>query len=292
MISRAIQPEDFLSQFSVSANWLAYSDSLKSEDIWDGVSECVSDMAEDGIRMVELPIAHMDSEITELEEDFWRRLREPFDQKNIAIASVHGPIFSFDRFSLKEESDRLKRYARAAVLLGSQALVVHPVLHANLHVCAIARQALARDIVLASALSEELVGTCCRLAIENVPHNSWSYLRELFTHLPPSVGMCFDTGHFQVRPEWTVSAAVNHFQDRIACWHLSDNDGLCDAHMPPGEGIFDWPAWKLAAQAVQAPRVIELSHPARWDNSEARELTRRSLKSALVATKELLVPHQ
>jgi len=277
------------SGLAVSANWLASSDSLESEDILGGIPECVTDLAEDGIRMVELPIAHMDSEITELGGEFWRLLRKPFDEAKISIVSVHGPIFSFDRYSLEEESDRLRRYARAAVLLGSQALVVHPVYHPHLHVCAVARQAMDRDIALASALSEELEGSCCRLAIENVPHNSWAYLRELFKNLPPSAGMCFDTGHYQVRPEWTIAAAVEHFGDRVACWHLSDNDGFCDAHLPPGHGSFDWPAWKLASQSNRAPRVIELSHPARWDNSKAREITRRSLKAAMQGTEELLL---
>jgi len=280
----------FSLEFAASANWLAYSDSLKSEDILGGLPECARDLAEDRIRMVELPIAHMDSEIMELDEDFWRQLRQPFDEARLSIASVHGPIFSFDRFSLDEESERLRRYARAAVLLGSRALVVHPVLHANLHVCTVARQAMDRDIALASALSEDLTGTCCRLAIENVPHNSWAYLRELFKNLPSSAGMCFDTGHYQVRPEWSIGAAVEYFGDRVACWHLSDNEGLCDAHLPPGRGTFDWPAWKLASEQNQAPRVIELSHPARWDNANAREITRQSLKSAMKGTRELLLP--
>ena len=277
-------------EFAVSANWLAYCDSLKSAQILDGAQKCADDLAADGVRRVELPIAHMDSEIAELDDRFWQLLREPFDGRNISIVSVHGPIFSFDRYSLEDERDRLKRYARAAALLGSQALVVHPVYHANLHVCAIARKALDRDIALASALCAELSGSGCRLAIENVPHNSWAYLRELFNHLPTPVGMCFDTGHFQVRPEWTIEAAVGHFADRIACWHLSDNHGLCDAHLPPGSGTFDWSAWKLVSQSNLAPRVIELSHPALWDDADARAITRQSLKSAIAGTKELLLP--
>lgn len=274
--------------FAITANWLAYSNSLKSGDIAEGIPPCVSDLSEDEIRMVELPIAHMDSEITQLDDAFWLRMRQSFDEKGIAIASVHGPIFSLDRYSLEEESARLKIYARVAALLGSQALVVHPVMHANLHVCRVARQALARDIALASQLGEELEGTCCRLAIENVPHNSWAYLKELFAHLPPSVGMCFDTGHYQVRPEGGLAEVLRHFAGRIACWHLNDNDGLCDAHLPPGEGAFDWSIWKQAANSHPAPRVIELSNPASWENPEAREITRHSQRTAIAGTQKVL----
>lgn len=274
--------------FAVSANWLGYAKSLKSQDILQGLEACAADMAEDGIRAVELPIAHMDSEIMELGDAFWLGMREVFDRFHIAIASVHGPVFSFDRHSLGDETIRLRRYARATTLLGARALVVHSVLHANLHVCEIARQAMSRDIVLASSLAGDLADTGCRLAIENVPHNSWAYLRKLFSHLPPDVGMCFDTGHYQVRPECPVEAAIRHFAGRIACWHLSDNDGLCDAHLPPGGGAFDWPAWMQAARGIEAPRVIELSHPASWENPEARAITRRSLTDALARTRRLL----
>jgi len=277
------------SEFAVSLNWLAYSDSLGSSDILPGLEPCVADLVDDGVGMVELPIAHMDSEIMELGDGFWERMRRPFQEAGIAIASVHGPIFSFDRYSLAEEQERLRRYAGAATILGARSLVVHPVLHASLHVCDVARKALSRDLTLASALCEEFAGSGCRLAIENVPHNSWAYLSRVFENLPASAGMCFDTGHYQVRPERDLAELLEHFADRIVCWHLSDNDGFCDAHLPPGRGIFDWPTWKFASLSNAAPRVIELSHPARWDHPDARAVTRSSLRSALDETRKLLL---
>ncbi len=283
-----MNPNPTAHQFAASVNWLAYADSLKSEHILAGISKCASDLAEDGILSVELPIAHVDSEIEELGTDFWSQIRSSFDKNQISIASVHGPVFSFDRFSLEQEISRLKLYAAASVALGAGALVVHPVLHANLHVCTVARLALDRDIALASTLCEAFEGTCCRLAIENVPHNSWAYLRELFKNLPSSAGMCFDTGHYQVRPECSIPRAMDDFGDRIACWHLNDNDGLCDAHLIPGRGCFDWNLWKDVADHIQAPRVIELSHPPRWENPDSRTITRRSITIAMAETKELL----
>jgi len=246
-----------------------------------GLEACADDLRADGIHSVELPVAHMDSELDEIDEDFWDTMRDTFARRDVSVASIHGPVFSFDRYELGVECDRLRAYARAAVRLGARALVVHPVLHASLHVCNIARAAMRRDIALSTAICSELEGTCCRLAIENVPHNSWAYLRELFRRLPPSAGMCFDTGHFHVRPECSLSQAVGDFCDRIVCWHLSDNDGLCDAHLAPGAGTIDWKAWRSAASKNSAPRVLELSLPMRSEDPKAREVNREATRAAI-----------
>ncbi|MEX1115379.1 MAG: TIM barrel protein [Akkermansiaceae bacterium] len=269
----------------VSANWLAYADSLASAEILKGAPACAGDLVALGVAGVELPIAHMDAEIMDLEPDFWRLLRNAFDSSGLRVESVHGPVFTYDRFDLDDEAARMRQYAKAATILGARALVVHPVLHPNLHVCRIAAQALDRDVLLATAITQELEGSRCRLALENVPHNSWSYLRELFRRLPDTAGFCFDTGHYQVRPETPLTEALTHFHDRIACWHLSDNHGLCDEHLPPGAGIFDWPTWNRATAGSSAPRIIELSLPTRWENPQAREVCLAAYQTAMAETK-------
>jgi len=274
----------------VSANWLAYADSLASAEILKGAPACAGDLAALGVTGVELPIAHLDAEIMDLDLDFWRLLRNAFDSSGLRVESVHGPVFSYDRFDLTEEAGRMRQYARASTALGARALVVHPVLNPNLHVCRIAAQALERDVILATAITQELEGSPCRLAVENVPHNSWSYLRELFRRLPDTAGFCFDTGHYQVRPETPLAATLTHFADRIACWHLNDNHGLCDEHLPPGGGVFDWPTWTRAAAGSNAPRVIELSLPARWENARARDLSLAACRTAMAETKRVCGP--
>jgi sugar phosphate isomerase/epimerase len=274
----------------ISANWLAYADSIGSADILAGATACAEDLAGLGVAGVELPIAHLDRELMGLPEDFWHTLREKFAACGILVESVHGPVFSYDRFDLAEESERMTRYAWAAKSLGARALVVHPVLHANLHVCPIAARAMDRDVHLATAITQELEGSSCALAVENVPHNSWAYLRELFRRLPAAAGLCFDTGHYQVRPEIPLAAALTEFGQRIVCWHLNDNHGLCDEHLPPGGGVFDWSAWRAAAATSNAPQVIELSLPARWEKPEARDLSLAAYAAALLAVERTCGP--
>lgn len=270
-------------RYSVSINWLAYTDSLSASDILKGAGSCASDLVAIGLDAVELPIAHVDGEIENLNGSYWQEIADTFAGEGLRVESVHGPVFSFGR-PPGEECERLRRYAEAAVILGARSLVVHPVNHPGLHVCGVTEKALHRDVELATKLAAALEGSRCSLAIENVPHNSWAYLRELFRRLPAEAGLCFDTGHFQVRPEMDLTSALDHFQSRIACWHLNDNHGLCDAHLPPGAGIFDWAVWKSFARDCDAPQVIELSVPARWEDARAREISLGAYQQALSET--------
>lgn len=274
--------------WGVSANWLAYSATLKSSDILAGAPRCAAHLEEDGIKAVELPIAHLDAEILTLDDTFWHQLAKIFNEKGIAIASVHGPIFPMNPASMAEEESKLIRYAEVATLMGARALVVHPVCHASLHVCRTAAKALALDSHWARITAEALQDSQTRLAIENVPHNSWAYLRRLFESLPDEVGMCFDTGHYQVRPEMPLADVLEHFSDRIACWHLSDNDGFCDAHLAPGNGCFDWRVWSEVSRTSLAPRILELSLPSLSEDSEAALHSRSQCLNAWKSTTKLL----
>lgn len=275
---------------AVTANWLAYSPSLRSEAILAGCEACADDLAADEVFAVELPIAHMNEEIEQLDENFWRQILAPFQARGITVRSVHGPTFSYDRFPLDVECERMRRYARAAQILGASSLVVHPVFQAYLHVCSVAQVALDRDVSLATALGAELAGGACRLAIENVPHNSWAYLQELFRRLPDAVGMCFDTGHYLVRPELPLGDALRAFAPRIACWHLNDNHALCDEHLAPGLGSFPWQKWSPDVPGVTGnpPRVLELSLPWVADQPQAREMSRSQMRAALSQTRTTL----
>lgn len=279
---------NFPTGLAVTANWLAYAPSMGSGEILAGCGECARDLAGLGVSEVELPIAHLDAEVLGLGLEYWGRVRAAFAAEGLRVRSVHGPIFSYDARTLGEERERMGCYARAAVELGAAALVVHPVFHSALHVCAVGRAALERDVALGSWVGEELRGSGCRLAIENVPHNSWAYLEELFRRLPAEVGMCFDTGHYQVRPERRLDDVVVAFADRIACVHVNDNHGLCDEHLPPGEGAFRWDTFREVAGGVVAaevPCVVELSLPALADDAAARDVTMAATKHGVAAAR-------
>ena len=73
----------------------------------------------------------------------------------------------------------------------------------------------------------------------------------------PSIRVCFDTGHANMCGDPTKSLV--RCSDFIGGCHLHDNDGITDAHLPPGEGTCEW--GKLGAQLAtlgdQVPLALE-----------------------------------
>ena len=54
---------------------------------------------------------------------------------------------------------------------------------------------------------------------------------ELFRQLPPSVGCLIDTGHALLNG-WDIPALIRRMGGRIRGYHLNNNDGLHDSHLP------------------------------------------------------------
>lgn len=86
------------------------------------------------------------------------------------------------------------------------------------------------------------------------------------------LGFCFDTGHANITCPDCLSLA-RRYRDRIYCVHLCDNHGLssdacwqdgslmtvCDEHLLPYEGTFDWDGFAgiLAGSPYKPPYVLE-----------------------------------
>jgi len=54
--------------------------------------------------------------------------------------------------------------------------------------------------------------------------------------------VCLDTGHINAFSRLPVKRWWEVLGERVIALHLHDNDGLSDDHLPPGNGIFDFPA--------------------------------------------------
>ena len=81
-----------------------------------------------------------------------------------------------------------------------------------------------------------------RLAVETpLPHLVGGHPDEmawLLERLPPSVGMCLDTGHAYLGRH--IDAFVRLAGERLVHVHLHDNRGTFDDHLIPGRGAIDW----------------------------------------------------
>jgi len=79
-----------------------------------------------------------------------------------------------------------------------------------------------------------------RIVLENVYEDSPVMLSKLLSLLPAGapVGLCFDTGHFNVFSRAPLEEWIDAVGSSIEHLHLHDNDGTMDAHAPVGEGTF------------------------------------------------------
>jgi sugar phosphate isomerase/epimerase len=92
-----------------------------------------------------------------------------------------------------------------------------------------------------------------KLVVETpLPHllgGSIGDLEWILARIPAEgTGVCIDTSHTSLGG--TLFAAIDRFSDRLVHIQASDNRGKHDDHLPPGEGIIDWPAVMRALERV------------------------------------------
>ncbi|MFG0250828.1 MAG: sugar phosphate isomerase/epimerase family protein [Phycisphaeraceae bacterium JB051] len=275
----------------VGANLHAHSHHLERDQMQAIVLKEAAAMAQEGFDDMELCIAHFEPWMQTFSESYWQELGQMIRDVGIEPISVHGPYYPDMQTDPSQAKDMLIRHAKAASALGSQAMVIHPVYHQHLHVTPIMKQALTWDIELSLAISDALGDSPTKLAIENVPFNNFAYLAELFANLDrPNIGMCFDTGHYHVRPEHNLTQILKTFGKRIVHVHLSDNNGLSDQHLPVGQGTFDWQQWftLLPMDLLNQHLMMELSPPLLCQSDDAYQQTRSLNAQALTGIRHLL----
>lgn len=98
-----------------------------------------------------------------------------------------------------------------------------------------------------------------RIAVENIPFEDFSGIRELMDEYAPDyLGICYDSGHGNMGGRGLEHIAK--FADRLCALHLHDNNGYDDQHRPLFSGTIDW--GKLAAiiskSAFAGPLTLEV----------------------------------
>ena len=84
-----------------------------------------------------------------------------------------------------------------------------------------------------------LIGT--RLVIENIFEDKPSNLELLMQELhSESFGLCFDTGHCNLFSKVPLGDWLDSLGPYLQEFHVHDNDGTFDSHLPVGDGTFDF----------------------------------------------------
>ena len=79
-----------------------------------------------------------------------------------------------------------------------------------------------------------------KIALENMPGDTWEFLRYLLDNYPPELfGLCFDCGHANINLK-NQFAECEEYKSRICSVHLHDNNGTGDQHLAPFYGTVDW----------------------------------------------------
>ena len=80
---------------------------------------------------------------------------------------------------------------------------------------------------------------CVRIALENMGHDDFGRLRQLFALYPADfLGLCYDAGHGNLGGEGLLH--LEETKGRLISVHLHDNDGTADQHRPVFSGTVDW----------------------------------------------------
>ena len=92
-----------------------------------------------------------------------------------------------------------------------------------------------------------------RLALELLPRscigNTTAEALAIVERLPvEQIGFCLDVNHINLRED--PAKAVEVLGERIATFHISDNDGVDERHWFPFEGVIDWPAFMAAVRRM------------------------------------------
>ncbi len=98
----------------------------------------------------------------------------------------------------------------------------------------------------------------------------------------PWMRMCLDTGHCSFYGDSPADSVRLIGKEYLTTLHVHDNDGPCDRHWEPGQGIIDWADFSRALHEIDFEGVVSLETGVPGDITDPIERDRR--ERALAAT--------
>lgn len=204
---------------------------------------------------------------------YFSALREKAQASGFAMAQVHAP-FASATGDAAEDAHRLaviQRAIRAAGIVGSPYIVVHPALFMVKGQPDGHAQAMAYNKTMYAALLPAARAAGVKIAIENMfrydakadclAETFFSTAGEMADFLrqmdDPQLCVCLDIGHARLVGQ-DPAAMIRALAPWLSLLHVHDNDGLSDLHTLPYTGINDWPAICAALKEVGYAGVLSL----------------------------------
>lgn len=220
------------------------------------ILEVLETIASAGFRVLEISTApaHLNLEDTAGLRALASRMRD-LDLRAYALHAPFGPdlnISSHDPAVRERSLEHLVKAADALQLLGGRLYVVHPGGEDQRWVWDRERR-----LEWSVAMLERLWKACNErglvLVLETpLPHLLGGQLADfawILERLPPEgTGVCVDTSHTALGG--TLFEAIARFSARLVHVQASDNRGVSDDHLPPGDGVLHWDAVVAALVAA------------------------------------------
>ncbi|MCH2101086.1 MAG: sugar phosphate isomerase/epimerase [Planctomycetes bacterium] len=232
-------------------------------------------------------------------------LRKRLGDLGLRAGSVHLPFYpsvpelldAGEKWSLIDPDPRQRAIALDGVRAGMQAAADLGAEHAVLHLgwqrdsWTQNEHGWAREAV--HSLLSEPPANGVQLCLENIISSGTraAALMQLLDEVDPEgrAGICLDLGHAHV--DGGVLAELECAAPRLCHLHLHDNDGQCDAHLPPGSGTIPWPLVlaQLEAAGFDGYGALEIRDQSRGERPVAETLQETLAASAKIFP-ELLPP--
>jgi len=193
----------------------------------------------------------------------------------IEIYSIHAPFSSEYEFPAEDKNivsqlvKDTKDIIETAVVLGAKCVVVHPASKPDTSKNHVPQQIYQKRFDNTKIVLEEIAefviknNLSIKIALENqLPHIMFGYFDELVEliekiNYKELFGICVDTSHAEMSYNTDLPQKLLSITKYIISTHLSDTDGVTDAHLLPLEGKILWN--KIVPVLEQIPKDIPLT---------------------------------
>jgi sugar phosphate isomerase/epimerase len=201
--------------------------------------------------------------IDEVDPNEVKELGRQFRERGVRC-TVHAPFMDlspggFDKKIVAVSRERLKKAVELAQRLGALGAVCHPGFDKWRFQ---GNEQLWLDTSIetwSEVLKEADKGF--PIMLENIFEDEPATLVTLFGYFKDkNLWFCFDTGHFNLFSRVSVEEWLLPLADRLREFHLHDNHGTSDEHLPIGNGTFPFRSLKQLIKQVENPILVLEPH--------------------------------
>jgi sugar phosphate isomerase/epimerase len=194
--------------------------------------------------------------IDEIDPQEVKELGRQFKERGVSC-TVHAPFMDlspggFDKKIVAISRERLKKAAELAQRLGALGAVCHPG-YDKWRFQGNEQLWLDTSVETWSDLLKE-TDNSFPIMVENIFEEEPSTFITLFGHFKnKNLWFCFDTGHFNLFSRVSLEEWLLPLAERLREFHLHDNHGKSDEHLPIGTGTFPFRSLKGLIKQLDNP---------------------------------------